>query len=145
MGLFALAGCGIEEVNPGNVITDDFGVTVELSWSTGGSALVAVREADLDLKLVAGDTLFAESIQANQFEQVRIFGSDTRGEYTAKVVLASTTKPVDYTLTVRGVSNVNANVYRATGTFSDADPEGTEGVTVVISKEGSVFTMRTSD
>ncbi len=145
IGLFAVAGCGTEEVNPGNVITDDFGVTVELSWSTGGSALVAVREADLDLKLIAGDTLFSQSIQANQFEQLRIFGTDTNGEYTAKVILASTTRPVDYTLTVRGVSNVNANVYRATGTFADSDPHGTERLAVLITKNGRQFTMQAGD
>ncbi|MCU0418810.1 MAG: hypothetical protein MUC38_04060 [Cyclobacteriaceae bacterium] len=143
--LLGLAGCGTEDVIPGNVIADNFGVTVELSWSTGGSALVAVREADLDLKLVAGDTIFSESRFANQFEQLRILGVDANGEYVARVVLAASAKPVDFTVTVRGVSNVNANVYRVTKTFADTDPDGTEQLAVVITKTAGQFTIRSGD
>ena len=142
--VIVLNSCSKDDEVPANVIEDAQGLSVDLEWTTGGSATQATDDYDLDLKLYNEDNdLIDESTSGSEFETMgEFFTVLDDGEYTVAIRVYSVDEDVtadaDYTITVDGVSVNKPQVFE--GSISPEDENDYINL-VTITKAGNKYTV----
>lgn len=128
-----------DDATPSNVINDSEGIKIDLEWSTGGTGIDALEEADLDLRIYKGGTKVLWSEKGSSFERIG-FNPDlyADGVYTVTIFLYSNDEHTNYTATVNGISV--SNPYTFTSTFA-AEETQREIEALTITKAGSRYTI----
>lgn len=138
-----LSSCGGDDETPKNVINSADGVTVALTWTTGGTSAEALEDADLDLYLYgsASSTVSVESsTSGSQFEDFVVSDVDFEDDtYTVKVLLYENVGEVeiDFTATV----SAGDKEIETTGTFATSVTDGTYEAVFTIKKVGNKYTV----
>jgi len=138
-----LNSCGGDDEVPANVISDDAGLKVELTWTAAGTGDVAIENADIDLFLYHDVDAIESSIESFDFEEI-IFDENSLyfedGTYVVKVRFWNVDEDGTYTVKVTG-KNVT-KTWTFDRSFELADENKTVYVSVgEIKKAGSKYTM----
>ena len=140
VAILFLGACKDDEKKlPANVIQDADGVTIELRWSTGGSDVQAIEDADLDLYILDGTSLIGESVSGSSFEEIVLDEDYDDEEYTIAAYLFENYAgvDVDFVITITG----GDKDFEAEGSFSSTDPSGSGASLFTIKKAGNKYTV----
>jgi len=124
---------------PANVIQDADGVTIELRWSTGGSDIQSIDDADLDLYILEGSSLVGESVSGSSFEEIVLDEDYDDEEYTITAYLFENYAAVDidFVVTVTG----GDKDFEVEGSFSSTALSGSGVSVFTIKKAGNKYTV----
>jgi hypothetical protein len=126
-----------KEVLPANQIISENGIIINLEWYTGGSAIQAQNDVDLDLILQLG----VEEVEVSAtlfFEEVEIRNFYKDGTYLVRVEYFEGNTSLDYTLFLRGTSSSNNVTYQRS--FRPADT-GLNFDLLEVNKSGNTYTI----
>jgi hypothetical protein len=136
-----LNSCSKDEDNePANQITSSNGITISLTWLTGGTANQAIEDADLDLGIFDSEgDIMDVSDNESSFENLTMNSQYPDGEYTVMVLLWENfaAKAINYKITASG----GGKELKAEGTFSVTVEDFTERSIMKIVKKGSKYTV----
>jgi hypothetical protein len=107
VALFAQTSGNNQPKEPGNVITDAKGLSIDLKWTTNANEATALTQADLDLDILNSEGEILSSYNKSEFEHVDLTSLFDDGTYTVRVSLFEIHKASNYTLSITGFNEWN--------------------------------------
>lgn len=132
-----LVSCSDDHREPGNVISDRSGLSIDLAWSTNGSIASALSQADLDLDVYKDDGEILSSYNTHEFEHVDFTEIPGDGVFTVKISAYEISEESNYTLKISGVAK--NKTFLVSGNLKRNSPSEVSVVKIV--KKGDQFTL----
>src|SRR6188768_811248 len=131
-----LNACSDPEEKPKNVITDADGITIDLTWTTGGDAL---GDTDLDLFLYDEDEVEIDRGFTTNFETVYLSADQPNGTYTIAVKSYNkVNKATSYSVIVDGETPSNPYAFHSNYAKDDTFHEIN---VLTVTKAGTKYTV----
>ena len=131
-----LNACSDPEEKPKNVITDADGITIDLTWTTGGDALA---DTDLDLFLYDEDEVEIDRGFTTNFETVYLSADQPNGTYTIAVKSYNkVNKATSYSVIVDGETPSNPYAFHSNYAKDDTFHEIN---VLTVTKAGTKYTV----
>lgn len=129
--------CDNTPKEPGNIITDAKGLSIDLKWATGKNEPTALTEADLDLDVLDAKGEILSSYNKSEFEHIDLTSLLADGTYIIKVSLFEIYKKSNYTLSITGAAS--GKIFNATGVLIEGLQSSINVLKIV--KSGDKFTL----
>lgn len=124
---------------PGNIITDTKGLSIDLKWATGKNEPTALAEADLDLDVLDANGEILSSYNKSEFEHIDLTSLLADGTYIIKVSLYELYSKSNYTLSITGATT--GKIFNASGILIEGLQSSINVLKIV--KSGDSFTLTT--
>lgn len=131
-------GCKRNDVIGDNDFNDLTGLQINLEWSLVNNTSDPTDAANLDLELTYNNSIVQESSSNFGFESVELRDFNPNGNYDLNIYYYEGDEPIDYTITVTGLSSFKTRQYK--GRFTPND----KGVTYTIfeiNKDGTDYSL----